>query len=77
MAIHPQFPLSPYEIVLPEYRWIPSNESLKETPHERLLPPLVHALRKKVFTWREEGYPGISKTSTILLNWLEFISFRF
>ena len=69
MAIHPQFPLSPYEIVLPEYRWIPSNESLKETPHERLLPPLVHALRKKVFTWREEGYPGISKTSNILLNW--------
>ena len=30
---------------------------------------LVHALRKKVFTWREEGYPGISKTSNILLNW--------
>ena len=56
MAIHPQFPLSPYEIVLPEYRWIPSNESLKETPHERLLPPLVHALRKKEFTWKGKRY---------------------
>ena len=68
MAIHPQFPLSPYEIVLPEYRWIPSNESLKETPMKDFFLS-VHALRKKVFTWREEGYPGISKTSNILLNW--------
>ena len=69
MSIHPEFPNSPYEIVNPEYRWFPADESLRDKTYEKLMPPLVPALRKKVFTWREKGYPDISSTSYSLLNW--------
>lgn len=47
MAIHPSFPTSPYEILEPDYCWFPADETLRETRYEKLLPPLVHEIRKK------------------------------
>ncbi len=69
MAIHKDFPTSPHEIINPEVRWFPADESLRETTLEKLLPPLVPELRRQVAEWRESGYEGVSKTSQTLLNW--------
>lgn len=69
MALHPKFPLSPYEILEPEIRWFPADEALREQGYEKLLPPLVAELRKKVHAWRKDGYEGASETSKALLKW--------
>ena len=69
MALHPNFPQSPHEIIDPSVRWFPADEILRETAHGKLLPPLVHQIREKVNTWREDGYRGASETSKSLLNW--------
>ena len=44
-------------------RWIPSDDLLRESSYEKLLPPLVHKLRKVVYEWREQNYAGASETS--------------
>lgn len=41
MALHPAFPVSPYEPLLPDQRWFPAAEELRATAYEKLLPPLV------------------------------------
>lgn len=69
MALHPDFPDSPHVILHSEIRWFPADETLRESSYEKLLPPLVHELRKKVMTWREIGYEGATDTSIALLNW--------
>ena len=69
MALHPDFPDSPHAILEPEVRWFPADEALRESSREKLLPPLVHTLRKKIKIWRETGYEGASETSITLLNW--------
>ena len=69
MAIHPSFPTSPYEILNPEYRWFPADETLRETSYEKLLPPLVSKIRKEVKSWRDNHYEGASETSKALLSW--------
>ena len=69
MALHPNFPKSPYEILDPSIRWFPADEILREQGYEKLLPPLVAELRKKVKDWRLAGYEGASDTSKALLNW--------
>ena len=69
MAIHPDFPSSPHAILSPEVRWFPADEALRESSYEKLLPPLVHTLRRKVAAWRETGYAGATDTSVALLNW--------
>jgi type III restriction enzyme len=69
MAIHPDFPSSPHAILAPEVRWFPADEALRESSYEKLLPPLVHTLRRKVMAWRVAGYEGASGTSISLLNW--------
>ncbi len=69
MALHPDFPTSPHEILDPEVRWFPADEALREQGSEKLLPPLVHALRKEVKAWRNKNYEGASETSKALLNW--------
>ena len=69
MAIHPDFPPSPHSILNPDIRWIPADEALRESSYDKLLPPLVHELRKKVKAWRDSGYDGASNTSKSLLNW--------
>lgn len=69
MSLHPKFPLSPYEILHPDVRWFPADESLRETSYEKLMPPLVHELRKQVFDWRSKGYEGCTDTTKSLLKW--------
>ena len=41
MALHPNFPESPYAILDPAIRWFPADEALRETSMEKLMPPLV------------------------------------
>jgi len=69
MALHPSFPESPYTIIDPATRWFPADEVLRETSSEKLMPPLVPQLRKKVKEWRDSGYTGATGTSRSLLNW--------
>lgn len=69
MALHPDFPSSPYEILDPQTRWFPGDDLFRESSYEKLMPPLVHQLRQKVFEWRETGYDGATATSKSLLNW--------
>ena len=72
MALHPQFPTSPYAPLLPEQRWFPADETLRSTAYEKLLPPLVANVRKEVHAWRNHGYAGASATSVALLrHWFE------
>ena len=69
MALHPDFPESPYALLDPSVRWFPADEALRETGAEKLMPPLVPRLRCKVKEWRDSGYVGASDTSKSLLNW--------
>ena len=46
MALHPDFPESPHAILDPAVRWFPADEALRETSAEKLMPPLVAALRR-------------------------------
>ncbi len=69
MSLHPAFPPSPYAILDPGIRWFPADESLRESSADRLMPPLVPQLRKKVKAWRDSGYVGAADTSRSLLTW--------
>lgn len=69
MALHPNFPASPYAIIDPAIRWFPADEALRETSMDKLMPPLVSQLRREVKEWRDNGYAGAMDTSKILLNW--------
>ncbi len=72
MALHPEFPASPYAPLVPEHRWFPADETLRGTAYEKLLPPLVAKLRKEVHDWRAHHYAGASPTSRTLLHyWFE------
>ena len=69
MALHRDFPKSPYEILDPKCRWFPAAEELRSTAYEKLLPPLVAKVRDEVKAWRDSGYAGASATSRELLTW--------
>ena len=69
MALHPKFPSDPYAPLLPEHRWFPADEALREKSYEKLLPPLVAKIRAEVRDWRETNYDGASPTSKALLQW--------
>jgi type III restriction enzyme len=70
MSLHKDFPRDPYEVLKPEIRWFPAPEDLRDTDKmQKLLPPLVSELRKKVKEWRDIKYEGASETSKSLLNW--------
>lgn len=69
MALHKDFPSSPHAILDPSVRWFPADEALRETSADKLMPPLVPQLRKKVKEWRDSGYAGATETSQSLLNW--------
>jgi type III restriction enzyme len=69
MALHPDFPRSPYEILPPDQRWFPAAEEMRDTAYEKLLPPLVAKVREEVGQWRNGGYLGASDTSRALLKW--------
>lgn len=69
MALHKDFPKDPYVVLDPSVRWFPADEDLREKGYDKLLPPLVADLRKKVKEWRDKRYEGASDTSRALLNW--------
>ena len=69
MALHPDFPDSPHAILDPSIRRFPADEALRETSMDKLMPPLVAELRKKVKAFRDGGYAGASDTSQSLLTW--------
>jgi type III restriction enzyme len=69
MALHPNFPESPYTILDPSIRWFPADEALRESTADKLMPPLVPQLRKRVQEWRDSGYVGATDTSKSLLAW--------
>ncbi len=69
MALHPNFPDDPHAILEPQVRWFPADESLRESSMEKLMPPLVSQLRRKVQEWRDSGYVGATGTSKSLLQW--------
>ncbi|MGO9569975.1 MAG: hypothetical protein ACLP5H_20790 [Desulfomonilaceae bacterium] len=48
MALHKDFPESPCAILDPDLRWFPADEALGEFSSEKLMPPLVPQLRKRV-----------------------------
>jgi len=69
MALHPDFPDSPYAVLDPEIRWFPADEALRDATMDKLMPPLVATLRRKVKEFRDSGYVGATDTSKSLLNW--------
>jgi len=69
MALHPNFPSSPYAVLDPQERWFPAAEQLRATAYDKLIPPLVANIRGEVKTWRDSGYAGASATSRALLRW--------
>src|SRR6266496_3043028 len=69
MALHPDFPTSPYAPLIPEQRWFPADEAMRATAYEKLLAPLVAKVRREVCQWRNSGYAGASLTSVALLRW--------
>ncbi|MFH1898551.1 MAG: DEAD/DEAH box helicase family protein [Candidatus Desantisbacteria bacterium] len=69
MALHPNFPESPYTILDPAVRWFPADETLRENSMDKLMPPLVPQLRHKVKEWRDSSYIGATNTSKSLLNY--------
>ena len=69
MALHPDFPDSPHAILDPAIRWFPADEALRDTTMDKLMPPLVAQLRRKVKEFRDGGYVGAAETSKSLLNW--------
>jgi type III restriction enzyme len=48
MALHKDFPDDPHSILAPSVHWFPADESLRKTTMDKLMPPLVPALRRKV-----------------------------
>ena len=69
MGLHPEFPSSPYAPLVPDQRWFPADETLREIAYEKLLPPLVSKVRKEIYAWRADGYQGASSTTKSLLKW--------
>ena len=69
MALDPNFPESPYEIIDPSVRWLPDQSLLFDLDYGMLLPPLVQKIREQVKTWRDNNYSGASETSKALLDW--------
>ena len=63
MALHPDFPDSPHAILDPELRWFPADEALCETGVEKLIPPLVTEIRRRVKAFRDAGYGGASPST--------------
>jgi hypothetical protein len=58
MALHKDFPQSPHAILDPGIRWFPADEALRESSMEKLMPPLVPVLRRKVKEFRDGGVRG-------------------
>ncbi len=53
MALHPDFPESPHAILDPSFRWFPADDALRDSSMDKLMPPLVARIRKKVKEFRD------------------------
>ena len=54
MGLSKKFPKNPYDLIDPDVRWFPGNETLGEKGREKLLPPLVNKIRNEVHEWRKK-----------------------
>jgi type III restriction enzyme len=69
MGLHKDFPKDKFQILEPSIRWFPADEDLRKTGYEKLMPPFVPGLRKRIYEWRKNNYEGATETSKSLLNW--------
>ena len=69
MALHKNFPKNPYQILNPDIRWFPADETLREKGFDKLIPPLVGKLRKNVSEWRDNNYNGASDVAMSLIKY--------
>lgn len=69
MGLHQNFPTSPHAVLDPSLRWFPADEVLRDKSMEKLMPPMVAMLRKKVKEFRDSGYVGATDTSRSLLKY--------
>lgn len=58
-----QLPILAQAILNPAVRRFPADDVLRETNAEKLIPPLVPQLRKRVKERRDSGYAGATDTS--------------
>ncbi|HQX51171.1 MAG TPA: DEAD/DEAH box helicase family protein [Planctomycetaceae bacterium] len=56
-------------VIDPSLRWFPADEAQRDSTMDKLMPPLVPQLRRKVAEWRDGGYVGATETSRCLLRW--------
>lgn len=63
------FPTSPYDILEPKVRLVPSQSEHLKVDESPLLPPLVKKLRQAISTFRASGYDGATDTSKMLMKW--------
>ena len=69
MGLPKPFTSSPYGILPASQRWTPDKD---DSDQKKSLPPLVAQVRQEVENWRNKGYPGLSKTTSALLEyWFE------
>jgi len=68
MALHKDFPQSPHAILDPGIRWFPADEALRESSMEKLMPPLVAELRRKVGRKLGERKGDIEKRGQIFFH---------
>ena len=61
-------PISPYTLLDPNKRWVP-REGTEPAEVTKLIPPLVHKLRRRIQGWRKKHYEGASETSKTLLEY--------
>ena len=69
MPVPDTFPISPFDELSPDGRWLPDSDNQEAY---KLIPPLVDKIRHEVKNWRDNNYEGATDTSKALLNyWFE------
>ena len=68
MALHPNFPRSPYDVLPPELRWFPAAEELRSTAYEKLA---SLQFRVGCRARRRQGKPESSPGFENRLSWPE------
>jgi type III restriction enzyme len=70
MALHPEFPSSPFAPLLPAHRWFPGDDALRATAYEKLLPPLVAKIREDVGSLSPFRYYFAQREAVETVIWL-------
>lgn len=53
---------------MPDHRWFPADEDMRENAYDKLIPPFVAKLRTEIHAWRQSDYAGASDTTRDLLK---------